>query len=117
MKPLRTRNDLLDLICSSGEFPSRACVTAIREDRAIVLGGFQEPNFPPSYITEVTSRHGKVWIIEVGVDDVHRKYLLRTRTSIPWKYWQGQMGRKTYSLIDGDQPIRCAANKERANGR
>lgn len=82
-----------------------------------MLGGFHEPNCPPSYIIEVNSKFGKNWIIQVCVLEGERKYGVLARPDVPWKYWQGQMGRKTYSLIDGDQPIRCAANKERANGR
>jgi hypothetical protein len=114
MRPIRTRGELIALVARYA--PSAACVTAINEDRAIVLGGFAPAKGFPCYIVRITSARGRVWHIAVDCDEEGRKYTTRTIAEIPWADWQGRRtGRRP--LIDGDDPERCAVERLRARSR
>jgi hypothetical protein len=109
--PIRTREDLLNLV--SQHTPSRACQTAIREDRAAVLGGFQLPDGLPCWIVQIVSPHGRFWIIAMEVDEAARCYHVQYLNQVPWGWWRGDSAGKR-PLIDGDDPIRYAYKRMRA---
>jgi hypothetical protein len=113
MRPLRTRDDLIRLVAQHA--PSRACATAVFDNRALVLGGFTAPECLPCYVVQVRSQHGREWLIAVEIDDAGRqrvKYL----DAVPWLYWDGRSdGRRP--LIDGDSPTEGAYQRMKARRR
>jgi hypothetical protein len=111
MKPLRTRDDLLRLVAQHA--PSRACATAVFDNRALVLGGFTAPECFPCYIVRVRSKHGREWFIACDVDEDTGRHQIRHIEAVPWRYWVGRSdGRRP--LIDGDDPIRSSYQRMKA---
>ncbi len=115
MKPLRYRDDLIAMVAR--HVPSRACATALREDRATVLGGFTPAGRFPSYFVKVRSKHGREWLACVECDEDARKYTVSfpEDQQVPWESWQGEREGKR-PLIDGDDPAYCATMKARSDG-
>jgi hypothetical protein len=105
MKPLRSKDDLTAL--AARHAPTKACASAMKENRAVVLGGFTAPGTLPCYIVRVTSRHGRVWDICVECDEQARSYRVRVLDQVPWQHWAGRSDGK-HPLIDGDMPVVAA---------
>lgn len=119
MKPIRTRTDLFALAAQHA--PSKACVRAISENRAQVLGGFTPVEGLPTLIVRVQSKHGREWLISVDVNEAERRYEYRYLEAVPWACWDGQSTGKR-PLIDGDVPIEAAfqrmqAKRDARNGK
>jgi hypothetical protein len=102
-----TREDLTDV--AARHAPTNACATAMRQQRAVVLGGFATPGTLPCWIVRVDSKRGKQWFIAVDCDEANVKYGVRYLESdeVPWEDWIGKStGRRI--LIDGDEPVLSA---------
>lgn len=107
LRPLRTRNELMELAIRFAT--SKACETAIKEDRCLNLGGF---NFKPDlygWIVRVIGKYGSVWNIAIIADAVGDRYRGRFLERVPWRKWAGSIGGK--SLRDGDTPATAAFNR------
>lgn len=72
MQQIRTRAALLEFVKTSA--PSKACVTALRQDRARI---FRIPSVDlvPRYRVEVESEYGRKWVVLVGGDVTRRRYV------------------------------------------
>lgn len=110
MRPLRTRTDLLAIAAQHA--PSKACATAIHENRATVLGGFTPAGGLPTFIVRVVSRRGREWLIGIEVDEAAYRYRIRYIEDVPWAFWDGQIGGRR--LIDGDVPNNAAFERMKA---
>jgi hypothetical protein len=76
----------------------------MRENRAVVLGGFASPDTLPKWIVQVRSKHGREWFIAVCCDEANQKYTIEYPQSVPWEQWIGKSDGKR-PLIDGDRPV------------
>lgn len=109
MRPIYSREELTDVVARHA--PTKACATAMRENRATVLGGFKSPECLPCWIVRVKAKYGREWIIAVECDEQARRYSVKILDAVPWEHWIGSTsGRRP--LIDGDDP--CFADQQRA---
>ena len=104
-KPIRTRQDLIDLIALCA--PSRSCERSIAAGRVEVLGGFTSAGGLPCWIVRIQSRRGRTWIIALNCDEKDRRYQAEYLDSVPWLRWIGT-SKGTRPLIDGDHPTEYA---------
>ena len=110
-RPLRTRDELLELVAQHA--PTKACATAMREDRAIVLGGFNPVEDFPGWVVRITSRRDREWIVAVECDEVAYKFKVLHLTTVPWANWAGR-STGLNPLIDGDSPNQSAFMRMKA---
>lgn len=116
MKPFNARTDIFAL--AARHAPSKACVTAISENRATLLGGFTPAGGLPRFIVSVTSKRGKQWNIAIIVDEEANRYRIEWPETVPWASWDGRINGKR--LIDGDEPTESAFKRmqeRRRHGR
>lgn len=101
-KPIRTRADLISAILN--HCPTRACERAVREGRAVVLGGFTPPGDFPQWIVKVESRHGHCWYVAVVCDETNYQFHPKWygASEVPWAHWDGCSNGSR--LVDGEQP-------------
>lgn len=103
-RSFNTKADLLLVLIRMA--PSVACERAIRAGRVTVLGGFTPATGLPLVISEVVSRHGRIWYTGVQINE-------RTCTlspvwyacpeDVPWAAWDGSpAGNRLF--IDGETP-------------
>ena len=108
----QTRDDILRWLIS--HCPRKAIVRSLLQDRAELLGGFNNipPSGRPGWIVRVTSIHNRKWIVAVvpchGIPD----YEIRILKQVPWKNYVGNTREK--SFYSGDRPWLYRIMKERA---
>jgi hypothetical protein len=108
MKPIQTRDDLIELAIKFA--PSTACANIMRKEGAVNLGGFKSADDKGgTYIVQVISRlTGKVWHICICATGLPAEYTAFYVTKVPWEMWQGRdygmPGDIKPRLIDGDSP-------------
>lgn len=112
MKPLQTRDDLIELAIKFA--PTTACANIVRKEGAVNLGGFKSAGDKGgTYIVQVTSRlTGKVWYICICATGLPAEHTAFYATKVPWEMWQGLASEKR--LIDGDDSISYANNRSEA---
>lgn len=113
MRPISTRADILAVAAQAA--PSKACATAISENRATVLGGFTPAGGLPCFVVVVISKFGRQWILAVEVDEAAHRYRPKVLDAVPWIAWDGRIGGKR--LIDGDVPIEAAMKRMKERRR
>lgn len=99
--PLHSRNDLLDLLLPHA--PTKACKTAMQEDRAAVLGSFTGPEGLPMFAVRVESQHGQVWLMGLTMNPQAYKYQTVYLVELEWREWHGDQNGLP-SLHNGDDP-------------
>lgn len=108
MKPLQTRDDLIELAIKFA--PTTACANIVRKEGAVNLGGFKSAGDKGgTYIVQVTSRlTGKVWYICICATGLPAEHMAFYVTKVPWEMWQGHdfvmPGPFLARLVDGDIP-------------
>lgn len=114
MNRVRTRTGLLD--AAIGLCPSRACGRAIQGGKVRVLGGFSEtlPGGPPGWVCEITSVHGRIWLLAIIVDEIRHALSARMLDRVPWKFWIGRLDRKGWNPYDGDAPREADRERRKA---
>lgn len=85
----------------------------MKENRAVVLGGFASPGTLPRWIVQVRSKHGREWLIAVCCDEQNLKYSIEYPEAVPWEDWIGKSDGKR-PLIDGDRPLEFALKRVNA---
>lgn len=97
MRIIRTRDELMQW--AERLAPTAACARAVREGRAINLGGYTLPDLAPMYVVRVKCEHGAEYIygIRLGESRYHRHLLDAVP---PLRYWDGKPGSNT--IVDGD---------------
>lgn len=104
MKIIRTREDLLAVALDFA--PTNACMTAIRQDRVLVLGAFKFPDGFSGWVLEVrTVDH--LWIIQIVGDEGTRTYRASYPKDVPWEGYIGTPGGPS-GIINGDDPLAWA---------
>lgn len=114
MKPIRSRDELTALVARHA--PTNACASAMREKRAVVLGGFAAPGTFPCWIVRVESKRGTIWYVAVDVDEENYRMRIRYLGSVPWQNWIGS-STGSRPLIDGDEPAKYAFLRMQAKRR
>lgn len=109
---LQTRDDILRWLIR--HCPRKAIVRSLLQDRAELLGGFNNipPSGRPGWIVRVTSVHKRKWFVAVipchGIPD----YEIRILKQVPWKNYAGNTREK--SFYGGDRPWLYRIMKEKA---
>lgn len=107
---VRDRSELLLLAMDMA--PSRACNRAMRAGHVEFLGGFTQlpPYSNAGWLCRVRSKHGRIWLLAILVDEIKHTLESRLLEEIPWKYWAGD-GHAERTLYGGDNPITYAARR------
>ena len=116
MNRIETRTQLIEFICKN--VGQRVIARACHEGKVVVAGGFERisPSLLPGWITVITSKTGRVWIIAVLTDDFQQQYRATVVKEIPWGYYAGRSGRAGYSIYDGDMPDQAELARDRNAG-
>jgi hypothetical protein len=101
-----TRSDLLEYLA---EHPPRPAIArAISEGQPIeFLGGFSHipPGNRPGWCVRIKSRTGKKFYVGIITpQNISHELVVRCLDKIPWKYWDGDVGKG--NLYRGDRPER-----------
>lgn len=110
MKPLRTRNDLIEL--AQRHAPTKACERTMRMYGATVLGGFTFAGGNQGWIVTVSDK----WNIAIICHETARKYSIDYLDDVPWTGWLGRINGKR-PLVDGDCPALCSLQRLRARSK
>jgi hypothetical protein len=115
MRPIRTREELIDF--AARRAPSAACATALKDMEGALVLGAHDPAVAglPGWIIKVTSQHGRVWILAVGMDADNQEYVCRQVDEIPDTYTGCVTGRP--GIMNGDdteyrRALRCQVHPE-----
>jgi hypothetical protein len=113
MQHIETRTHLLEYALA--RVLSNACRRAFDDGQVVNLGGFDPlpPSEYPGWLLRVTSKHGRVWLIAVTVEGLHR-YRVWPADAIPWQFWTGKDNRDGGSIYTGDLPAVASTSKWRA---
>ena len=79
----------------------------MQEGRTVVFGGFRTiPPFGlPGWICQVRSRHGRIWLLALMVDEISHSYKCNRIEEIPWEHWVGNPDHKgEWNGYCGDDP-------------
>lgn len=114
MRPIRRRQDVLDIAALNA--PSRACAAAMESSlcQTLLLGSFTAVEGFPGWIVKVTSLYKKTWLIAVLVNEVDRTTPIRYIEEVPWATWAGDSAGKN-QLRDGDIPRIAAYERMKAD--
>lgn len=101
MKIIRTRDDLFEIAARNA--PTTACAKLIAKKGATILGGFTAAG-GHSWIIQIKSPTGRVWLVQIIGNEVERRYQVRYPDEVPWIDWVGQHGEP---WMIGDDPGEC----------
>jgi hypothetical protein len=85
---IHIRNDAEAVEFAARHTKSSACRTAFCEGKVKVLGRFSEipPSPYPGWIIRVTTRHGKIFLVVVTVDEDRHEYRTWFTNAIPYGF-------------------------------
>ena len=84
--------------------PSRTIQRALWDGEVELLGGFDElpPSKYPGWVFRIVSKYHKEYFVAVVCNMKKKSFFCIQLESVPWKLWNGKLGRK--SIYEGDKP-------------